>query len=325
MRAGGHRAVQAGLDLRPVESSASAVKGRELAELAVGLAAMCEANGLPPPNEVFPDKKLLQKLSPQLGNRIAAFPGRNGYNRLAEYVRAKAMNRPYEEPGREQSAPTRKWGLRTDPQTLRAELLAYQLHPQILPRLNSLPAEVSTAIQRQGGAAVFAKTHGMVLDKDWTNILRFAVLIRWLSDEVSASSEGPRQPSIDPEYYMGRVRYQAERPPEFPSPDQISLAGFMNDVQRYGGRKSLAMRLGFARSHGIRDVFMGPFSVLFAADILEYASRQVYVSSDCSVAMPTVKNLQAGGRSDLATAVAFFGGEETVGRRVGLVPLNGPP
>lgn len=322
VRAGGHRAVQAGLDLRPIESSASAVKGRKLAGLADGLSAICSKNGLPPPTENFPDKKIIQKLCPQLGNRIAAFPGRNGYNRLAEYVRAKATNIPHEEPAREQLARTRKWGARTNPDQLRMELLAYQIHPQVLPRLNSLPTEIATAIQRQGGAAVFAKAHGMVQGKDWTNVLRFALLIRWLSDEVSSTVDDSQGGDTVPESYQRMIEYQIAHPPKFPSADQISGAGFMTEVQRYGGRKSLAIRLGFSRAYGIRDVFLGPFSVAFAADILEYAAQQVYVSSDGSVGMPTVECLSADGRPDLAAAVGYFGGEEAVGRRVGLVPLE---
>lgn len=322
IRAGGHRAVQASLGLRPVQSSLKAVKGKELAELAQSLSALCTAHGLLPPSEEFPDKKLIRKLSPALGNRIAAFPGRNGYNRLAEYIRAIA-NQASAVPVRDELKGTRRWGLRTNPHELRMELLAYQVHPQVLPRLNSLPSEISGAIQRQGGASVFARAHGMVLDREWGHLTRFSALIRWLSDQV-LSHQFPQGPESSPASYLNIVRYQVKNPPEFPSPDRIARANFTNDILRYGGRKSLAVRLGFARTHGIRDVFMGPFSVLFAADLLEYAVKQVNVSSDCSVAMPAIECMIADGRADLAAAVGLLGGEDEVGRRVGLVPQTQP-
>lgn len=171
---------------------------------------------------------------------------------------------------------------------------------------------------------MFAQVNGMVLDKDWTNVLRFALLIRWLSDQVSPTVHDSQGLETDPEAYMRIVHDQTMHPPSFPSADLISSAGLSNDLQRYGGRRSLAMRLGFSRSQGIRDVFLGPFSVLFAADILEYAAQQVHVSPDGCVGMPTLQFLEADGRADLAAAVVHFGGEEEVGRRVGLVPLANP-
>ncbi|CDF37485.1 unnamed protein product [Chondrus crispus] len=319
-RAGGHRAVQASLGLRPIQSSLNAVKEKELAELAQSLYMLCADHDLVHPSEEFPDKKLIRKLSPPLGNRIAAFPGRNGYNRLAEYIRAKA-NKSFEKPVRDEFKSTKRWGLRTNPHELRMELLAYQTHPQVLPRLNSLPSEIAGAIQRQGGAAVFARAHGMVLDRDWGNLLRFSGLIRWLSDQVFPLIDVPNGSNANTaESYLLMVQYQMKHPPNFPSPVEVARAGFTNDVLRYGGRKSLAGRLGFSRTYGIRDVFMGPFSVLFAADLLEHAVKQVHVSADCSIAMPAMECMVADGRSDLAGAVGFLGGEGAVGRRVGLVP-----
>lgn len=319
VRAGGYRAVQIGLGLRPMESSAQLTKERELAELAACLTDVLSAAGRPAPQEVFPDKRVIQKLSPRLGNRIAAFPGRNGYHRLGVYVRAGMAGLNVRDERKEGWSPGGKWRVWTDPLAIRADLLAYQLHPQVLPRLNALPTELSSAIQRKGGAASFVLAEGMVLEKDWANITRLARVVRWLADEVLDDGYGPTKEVWDPEEYLGIIRDQINNPPPFPTLEHISKAGIMNEIQRYGGRKSLALRLGFSSAYGLRDVFMGPFSVQFAADILDFASRQVYVC-DGSVAMPTVEIMRNCNRHDLADATFLFEGEESVGRRVGLVP-----
>lgn len=313
--------MQQRLGLRPQESAARLLQERELAALSEALADVLAEAGLPPLGEVFPEKRVIRSLSPQLGNRIAAFPGRNGYNRLEQYVRFRAMRLPIPEASQETLSPSRKWRAWTDPEIIRAELLAYQLHPQVLPRLNSLPRDLSAAIQRQGGAAAFASAQGMILDKDWINVTRLARLVRWLADFALDNSGVTSKSSLEVDEYVNLIRRQAADPPQFPSQEAISCAGLTNELQRYGGRKSLALRLGFAHVHGIRDAFMGPFSVQYAADILEFASRQVYVH-DGSVAMPTAELMRANGRNGLAEAVVFFNGEDNVGRRVGLVPLR---
>lgn len=312
--------VQSRLGLRPKESHARETKNRELVAIAHSLEDTCSLAGRPPPHVDLPHFSTIRKLDPRLGNRIAAFPGRNGYNRLAEYIRSRSVDASQPEPLNPDPKPTGNWGVWTDPQTTRAELLAYQLHPQVLPRLCSLPVELSGAIQRQGGASVFASREGMVLDKNWANILRLSRLVRWLADEVNHEENKGEQ--ISEVRYFNLVQTQCTSPPPFPSAARICKAGLATDVQRYGGRKALAVRLGFSRVHGIRDLFMGPFSVQLAADVLDFAVRQVDVASDGSVVMPTIRSLEANGKGHIANVVETLGGEIEVGRRLGLVPLS---
>lgn len=163
----------------------------------------------------------------------------------------------------------------------------------------------------------------MVLDKNWVNIVRLARLVRWLSDEVNHEADNEQQ--ISKLSYFSRIHAQCTNPPPFPSAARICEAGLAGDVQRYGGRKALAVRLGFSRVHGIRNLYMGSFSVQFAADVLDFAARQVDVASDGSVAMPVIRSLIANGKGHIANVVETLGGEVEVGRRLGLVPLSALP
>lgn len=151
----------------------------------------------------------------------------------------------------------------------------------------------------------------MMLEKELANVARFAELVSWLSTEVPYdASDG----------FVDGVKRQAALAPPFPSTDRIAAAGLTNHLARYGGRRSLATRLGFARESGIKGLFMGPFSVNFASAVLEYSVGRVFVSPDGSVGMPKVDYLRSDGKHELADAVEFFGGETAVGRRIGLVP-----
>lgn len=305
-RAGGYKSVQYRLGLQPFASSSR----KELERVAQLLRQVCEREGRRLSTSDFPRMGEIRKMDPRLGNRIAALPGRNGWHKLREFY------------GLESTLGTgskREWGVWIDPERIRTELLAYQPHPQVLPRLCAMPRDISSAIQRQGGARVFVQKNSMVLEKDWENIRRLARLAGWLAQQV-CESRGKETNTNSVDQFLKLVREEIEYPPRFPSMETVAAAGLTQDVQRYGGRKGLACRLGFERSSGFRDVFLGPFSITFAAKLLDFAVEQVDVSDDCSVAMPTVVSLRATGRHDLAAAVKLLGGEYNVGRRVGLVP-----
>lgn len=306
-RAGGYRAVQSRLGLQPLVSS----NKKELEKVAKLLAQVCEKVGRPLSANDFPRMGEIRRMDPRLGNRIAALPGRNGWHRMRELYGAESILG---------TGKKNVWRVWTDPERIRTELLAYQLHPQVLPRLCAMPTDISAAIQRQGGAKAFVQKHGMVMEKDWENVRRFAKLVRWLALQ-SLQSRGTKTSAKGIGEFLSMVEEECENPPKFPSMESVLTAGFAPDLQRYGGRKSLSSRLGFERVSGLQEVFLGPFSVTFAATLLEYAVEQVDVS-ECSVAMPSLKSLKVSGRHDLVAATEFFGGEHIVGRRVGLVPTR---
>lgn len=306
VRAGGYKSVQYRLGLQPFVSSSR----KELEKVAQLLRQLCEREGRRLSATDFPRMGEIRKMDPRLGNRIAALPGRNGWHKLREFYGFESTLGA----GRK-----REWGVWMDPERIRTELLAYQPHPQVLPRLCAMPRDISSAIQRQGGARVFVQKNGMVLEKDWENIGRFARLANWLAQQ-SYKSRGQDSSTNGGGEFLKLVMEECQYPPRFPSTEDIAGAGFTQDLQRYGGRKGLTCRLGFERSSGFREVFLGPFSVTFGAQLLDFAVEQVDVSEDCSVAMPSIISLRANGRHDLAAATEMLGGEYNVGRRVGLVP-----
>lgn len=310
LRAGGHKTVQRTLNLRPPLTPREEYRRRELQYLSNELRNLCNREALPPPDVSFPSPSDIRRLAPALANRIASFPGRGGYATLAGYIGGCEVVR---------SAGDGKgdWRVWTGSEYILQQLEKHQHHASVLPLLTSLPKNLSAAIQRQGGGGAFARRHGMILEKEWANMRRFARLARWLSDYAGSKySEGR---------YISFVKQQCESPEKFPPTAEIEGAGMIAELQRYGGRRALAMRFGFERSGGMRGLFMGEFSILFAADVLEFATEAVCVAEDGNLGMPGCAVMRQMGRTELAEVVEWFGGEEEVGRRLGLVPMKRVP
>lgn len=315
-KAGGYRRVQKVLKLRPPTSSTQIFCTRELEQMTAALQSMCQKHRLAPPDQRFPSRDQIRLLSPSLANRIAAFPGRKGYGRLIEYLGSDNgfAPEPHWTP-HSTTKPIRSWGIWTSPDTVFHSMARYQRHPHVLPRLCSLPTSIANAIQRQGGATLFARQNHLVLEREWANILRFTTLVKWLSNVC----ETPNAAYLP---YLERVRQQAQTPPKFPCTKHLEACSIEVNIHRYGGRRALALRFGLASEHAIKGLRMAPFSIQFAADLLEFASHKVLVSDDGSIAMPSASYARAAGRSELAEAIVLFGGEDEVGRRVGLVHME---
>ncbi|CAN8062408.1 unnamed protein product [Agarophyton chilense] len=313
-KAGGHRYVQHMLNLDPPSTAVKSYQEQEVREMACLLSTACQANGFPPPEERFPTRHQIRQLSPTLANRIAAFPGRGGYGKLAEYIKSSSSTSTgdffYSS---EEQHTLGTWGIWTSTDLILKELRQHQSHPRIMPRLCSLPSSIACAIQRKGGAAQFAQQTNLILEKDMLKMIRFASVVRWLDQMVQTSN-----PNDCP--YIDLVRLQMENPPQFPSSREVHKWGMETNLARCGGRRYLALRLGFSPNCGINGLRMEPFSVHFAADILGFAISEVLVSMDGNLAMPSINFLVQNGKFNLAEATELLGGEAAVGRRIGLVP-----
>lgn len=313
-KAGGYRQVQNLLNLRPATSSTRTYQINELEEMAALLRSLSQQNGLPPLEEYFPSRGQIRQMSPTLANRIASFPGRSGYGRLVEYVKdgvqtsSSTHNLSQRDINRGEP---REWGFWTSTDLILQRLATFQSHSRVLPRLCSLPNSISCAIQRQGGAASFAQKHNLILEKDYEKMLRLSRVVRWLADAVEED-----YPANLP--YGERIRIQGETPPAFPNSNYVRECGMELNIQRCGGRRSLALRLGFASEYAIKGLRMGPMSVRFAADLLNFAVDTVIVSKDGSIQLPSVESLREAGKLHLVEGIQLFGGEDTVGRRLGL-------
>ncbi|KAI0557639.1 hypothetical protein FGB62_281g013 [Gracilaria domingensis] len=312
-KAGGYRQVQHQLNLQPPISAAQNYQEREVRKMAFLLRSACEANGFPPPEDHFPTRHQIRRMAPILANRIASFPGRRGYGKLAEYIKNNSSMLASQlsesnEPQRDMHA----WGVWTSTDFILYKLKQYQSHSRIMPRLCSLPSSIACAVQRKGGAALFAREQNMLLEKDVDKMSRYASLVRWLDNMVAVDS-----PELQ---YIDMIRLQSENPPPFPSSREIHKWEMEANLARCGGRRYLALRLGFAPECAMKGLRMGPFSVRLAADLLEFALCEVLVSVDGNLAMPSISYLQEKGKLDLAIATQMFGGEDVVGRRIGLVP-----
>ncbi|PXF49184.1 hypothetical protein BWQ96_00973 [Gracilariopsis chorda] len=313
-KAGGYRQVQNLLNLRPATSSTQTYQINELEEMAILLRSLSQQNGLPPLEEYFPSRRQIRQMSPTLANRIASFPGRGGYGRLLEYVKDGIHPSTSTQNVSQWSTDRgelREWGVWTSKELILERLATFQSHSRVLPRLCSLPSSISCAVQRQGGAALFAQQHNLILEKDFEKMSRLSTVVRWLSDVVEED-----YPAHLP--YGDRIRLQAETPPTFPSSNYVRKCGMEVNIQRCGGRRSLALRLGFASEYAIKGLRMGPLSVRFAADLLDFAMDTVIVSKDGSIAIPSADYLREAGKSHLVDGIQLFGGEDTVGRRLGL-------
>ena len=196
-----------------------------------------------------------------------------------------------------------------------------------MPSLGDLPSDLYSAIQRKGGATLFALQLGMVHFRDHYNCRRLEFVASWLARQArndhSFTSGHAISEAIDihdDEHisaYAEFVTKQAASPPPLPkrgeSPPDVSRA-----LSQLGSKKTIALRLGYSYSGDTLN--MGPFSIQLAADVLHFALEHLIASHDGGVAMPTVQQLSDAGAPHIAAAVTAFGGEISVGRRLGLVP-----
>lgn len=323
MRAGGYRRVCQELNLTPMDSHRKDSRRRQLAQLAISLEEVCRNNSLPPPHISFPSLQEIRSADPILANRIAAFPNRAGYTSLAKYVGSYLNS---ENPLVDTRAPSSRtsmgdpirpstWGRWTCFNQLCEELQKFQPHPNVMPPLNSLPTALSSAIQRKGGSALFARRANLADYKIYLHLTRLSTLVHWLAGQVPLQKTVKRSPK----QYVRLVQHQSENAPSFPISSAIAMDGMWKEVRRFGGKRFLALRLGYSRADAIRGLFMGPFSVQLAADVLAYSLEKSIPADDGYIAMPTVDVMESDGFQHLAAAVRHFGGEDTVGRRLGLI------
>lgn len=321
--AGGYHKVHAQLNILPAKSYRDLTRERKLSELAAELFKVCKRKNRPSPYDDFPSRKTIRSLSPILANKIEAFPSRTGYVSLSNFIQKQrppaenTSNEIVEGPisYRSKKQAWRKW---TNVAVILDHIRPYQVHPRVMPPLKQLPPSVIQAIHRKGGSLAFAINAKLVLYKNFNNVQLWSSLVGWLAGEVNRTRT-TAIPVEDPEMYKKLVIEQSQNPPSFPSTKTIHGAGYSSHVTRFGGRKVLALRLGFSPKDGMAGLVMSEFSVQFAADILEYAVMKVVPASDGSIAMPTVQSLQQDNMHHLAAAVDHFHGEAVVGRRVGLV------
>lgn len=329
-RAGGYRRVCEELDLTPMTSHRINSRRRQLGQLAFALEKVCRNHSLPPPHVSFPTRDQIRLANPVLANRIAAFPSRAGYTALAEFIQSRCPSERSDDVnggeqlcssnGAEISQPS-MWGKMTSFNEICEQLAEHQPHANVMPSLKSLPTILSSAIQRKGGAVLFARRANLVDFKNFQNLDRLATLVKWLAEQEAA----PQPTDKDPQGYLQHVQHQCEHPPSFPHSATIEIQGMLKHIRRFGGRRVLALRLGYDRTDVIRGLFMGPFSVQLAADVLDYARQKMICSYDGCVVMPSVEDMERDDLSHLASAVKHLGGEVVVGRRLGLVPLTLEP
>lgn len=327
LNAGGYTQVSKQLNIPQSKSHRILVREKAIAKLATELNELCIRKGFPSPYDEFPSRKTIRSLSPSLANRIEMFPSRRGYSSLYQYFQnrklpsttAKTSIARSSSLHQDEKRPSQQpWGKWVDIAFILDHIVFYQVHPRVMPPLKQLPPPVIQAINRQGGSLVFAAKAKLVLHKNFHTIQLWSSLVKWLASEVMNSSTASDF-TTDPEKYATLIVEQSQNPPPFPSTEIIREAGFLNHVTRFGGRKVLALRLGFSPNDGMAGLVMSKFSIQFAADILEYAVTKAIPTSDGSVAMPTIRNLKEDNMHHLAAAVEIFHGEAVVGRRVGLI------
>jgi hypothetical protein len=279
---------------------------RDLAELASALTITCVRNGWPHPSVSLPSRSVLRGADPTLANRIEALRGRDGYRRLARYVGATP---PPLVPRSKRRRRDERW---ENPEYV-LQVLRQQQYEQrnVMPRLSSLSTDLRAAVRIHGGPKEFARKLGLLPASEWRTVRRFGELLDGL---VSLVYEGRPLPALPT-----RIEEEALAQVPFPRTHQLRRAGLYSPVQRYGGRRALSARLGFARDAS--GVFMGSFSVSFASELVGYAARVGIATQDGFVGMPSFTQMEADGRADLIAQCERFGGGADVGRRVGLVPL----
>lgn len=319
---GGFREVRDALGLVP-EPLAKQNRRERVTELARRLEALCMKEGRPPPSLLFPSRKFITEHDPYLSNCIAALPSKAGYATLKRHFqpdselgsiansRKDKKTELEKEDEREKEKEYGKW---VNADFILEQLRPFQAHPNVMPSLGDLPADMTSAIQRKGGAALFAKQRRLVHFRDHFNSSRIARVAAWLARQARYEAAFPSLG--DAAGYRAFVKAQAADPPSFPkrgdTPGDVHRA-----ITQIGSKKSIGLRFGYFHNDALN---MGPFSIQLAADVLEFALEHLVASHDGSVAMPTVPQLTDNGAKHLADAVLEFGGEVEVGRRLGLVP-----
>ena len=120
----------------------------------------------------------------------------------------------------------------------------------------------------------------------------------------------------------------------FPTATEIKENGYLGlyySIQRYGGRKFLASRLGMnmtatkgGRGGGVFDnINFGPFSLDFAIALLEFVRKdqmkhKAPLTKPACIRIPTEYQLFQSDRQDLINGIQLYGGYENVARRLGL-------
>lgn len=322
-RAGGYQYVRKQLGLIPSTTIRQNSRQRELKQLAVSLQHLCKRLSLPSPYVSFPTRQCIRLNDPTLANRIEAFPSRAGYIALESqfrspsYLHSQASLSTLRTHPFKSSSKRSKWGYWVNFDRLMIELAPFQSHPRVMPPLNRLPNQLVSAIQRQGGSQLVAQRAKFVRYKNYQGSLRLTTIVQWLAQHACRTLPFS-EVNPNPTAYLNFVRFQSESPPSFPSSQEIPHA-ILKDIQGLGGKKVWALRLGYAREDAIPGLFMGTFSVQLASDLLLYATNSAFAAHDGCLAMPTMNALKE--TPHLLTAVQFFGGEVTIGRRLGLIPL----
>lgn len=322
IRAGGFRFVRHELNLGSTTTARVSSRNKELSHLANDLKDLCTQLSLPSPHESLPSMRIIRAHHPTLANRIAAFPGRAGYNALARYFNSPLATPASKLTSRSTSSITPssseryRHGQWADPLDILHKLKPFQPHPNVMPQLKELPPELSSAIQRKGGCNRFALDHSLVHFRNYQNSMRLAHVTKWLSTAACSDTRISR-PNPDKEEYLRFIKSQSSNPPMFP-PSSTMPTRIVQHIYRLGSKRTLALRLGYGQKDGIAGLFLGDFSIQFAADILDFAMENVTVSNDSCVGMPTAASLYQ--QPHLIAGTELFGGTVAVGRRLGLVP-----
>lgn len=160
--------------------------------------------------------------------------------------------------------------------------------------------------------AAVARETGFLREVEWRGFVRFLGML----DDLIAILHGSENVSL-----MERVEIEVrDGGLVFPSTEVIVAAGLEKELRRYGGRRALGARLGFCREG---KLFMGAFSISFAAEIMRFAVESAQVSPEGYLAMPGEEEMLEYGRGELYAMCGRFGGGKEVGRRLGLVPRTG--
>lgn len=323
----------------------------ELADLANAVRKVCISQRWPAPESEFPSREDLRRVDPTLCNRIEAVRGRDGFRRVAKIlgVRPPPVRRRKQR-GQWDTAGRPKLSNWRDPSLVRQSLSTFQqhTHPNVLPPTPSLSEELRAVIRRYGGPIEFAQKFDLIRETEWSHIARFQAFLQHIVHMLYQGDSFLASPGLnqvvngdDSEYVLPpkstwtlhrsgvylpplptRIRRESLMQHTFPETSALADAGLHADVRRFGGRRGLSARLGFARCEAPYDVFMGPFSISLAAELLWYATRVSCIVVDGDLGMPSCEQLEKDGFEHLVEPIRSFGGSVEVGRRIGLVPVD---